>query len=244
MDKRVTIPNLTPDVTYNGGFSMRGRRFVGSGTREQPAELIFNRNNKPFLTASSLIFGITKENIMADDARITFMMDGDSIFHPDIQFAYNIDKKHVSLIRSTQGLSQAPFFDTYHKVNMFFEELSWYIDQPKMEFRMIEGNTQTVADFESQNFFRPQLFEKLGDADGGSPIVQIANYSKSVKSRNMSIDDLASYMHLTSDEVRPIVFRLAIIGLVSFDVILINCTLKTNFLHLLIMQPEKPIMTW
>ena len=218
-DKRVTIPNLTPEVTYNGGFSMRGRRFVGSGTKEQPAELIFKRNDKPFLTASSLIFGITKENIMADDARITFAMDGDSIFHPDIQLAYNIDKKHVSLIRSNQGLSQAPFFDTYHKVNMFFEELSWFIDQPKIEFRMIEGNTQTVADFESQNFFRPQLFEKLGDANGGSPVVQVANYSKSVKSRDMSVDDLASYMRITSDEVRPIIFRLAIIGLVSYDVI-------------------------
>ena len=81
-DKRVTIPNLTPDVTYNGGFSMRGRRFLGSGTQNEPAELIFKRNGKPFLTASSLFFGITKENIMADDARITFSLDGDSIFIP------------------------------------------------------------------------------------------------------------------------------------------------------------------
>lgn len=216
-DKRVTIPNLTPGVTYNGGFSMRGRRFVGSGTRQQPAELIFKRNDTPFLTASSLFFGITKENISADDARITFAIDGDSIFHPDIQMVYNIPEKHVSLIRSTQGLSQAPFFDTYHKVNMYFEELSWYIDQPKMEFRMIEGNTQTVADFESQNFFRPQLYEKLEDLNGGSPVLQVANYSKAIKSRDMSVDDLATYMRITADEVRPIIFRMAIIGLVSYD---------------------------
>jgi len=217
-DKRVTLPNLVPGATYSGGFSMRGRRFVGSGTKELPAELIFKRNDKPFLTVSSLSFGITKENIRTDDAAITFALDGDSIFHPDIQMIYNIDKKHVSLIRSTQGLSQAPFFDTYHKVNMFFEELSWYTDDSKIEFRMIEGNTQTVADFESQNFFSPKIFEKLGDQNGLNPVVSIANYSKSVNSRNMSVDDLASSMHITSDELRPTIFRLAIIGLISYDV--------------------------
>ncbi len=216
--KRYSIPNLTPDVTYNGGFSMRGRRFVGSGTKDEPAQLIFKRNNKPFLTTSSLFYGITKDNITADDARINFSLDGDSIFHPDIQMIYNISKKHISLIRSTQGLSQAPFFDTYHKVNMFFEELSWYTDQPKIEFRMIEGNTQTTADFESQDFFRPELYEKLRDPSGMSPIVEIAKYSKSINSRDLLMDDMASFMRITSDELRPIIFRLAIIGVVNYDV--------------------------
>ncbi len=216
--KRLTIPNLTADVTYNGGFSMRGRRFVGSGTKEEPAQLIFMRNKKPFLTTSSLYYGITKDNIMTDDARINFTLDGDSIFHPDIQMIYNIKKKHVSLIRSNQGLSQAPFFDTYHKVNMFFEELSWYTEEPKIEFRMMEGNTQTVADFESQNFFRPDLYEQLRDPSGLSPLVEISKYCKSINSRDLLMDDLASFMHITSDELRPIIFRLATIGLVNLDV--------------------------
>jgi len=217
-DKRVSIPNLAPEVTYNGGFSMRGRRFVGSGTEEEPAELIFKRNGKVFFTASSLFFGITKENILADDARINFLLDGDSIFHPDIQMVYSIDKKHISLIRSDQGLSQAPFFDTYHKVNMYFEELSWYTDQPTIEFRMIEGSTQTTADFESQNFFRPELFEKLGDPNGVNPVTLIAKYSQSIHSRDMSVDDIAGYMRLTANEVRPIIFRLAIVGLLNYNV--------------------------
>ncbi len=197
---------------------MRGKRFVGAGTKEEPAELIFKRNNKTFLIASSLFFGITKDNISTDDARINFFLDGDSIFHPDIQMVYNINKKHVSLIRSNQGLSQAPFFDTYHKVNMFFEELSWYTDQPKIEFRMMEGNTQTVADFESQNFFRPDLYEKLRDPSGMSPLVEISKYCKSINSRDLLMDDLASFMRITSDELRPIIFRLATIGLVNLDV--------------------------
>lgn len=216
--KRVTIPDLTPGVTYDGGFSMRGRRFVGSGTLEEPAQLIFKRNDKIFLTASSLSFDITKDKILADDARINFLLDGDSIFHPDIQMVYSIDKKHVSLIRSDQGLSQAPFFDTYHKVNMFFEELSWYTDEPRIEFRMMEGSSQTTADFESQNFFRPELFQQLSDPNGVSPVVLIAKYSQMINSRDMSVNDLSAYMRITPEEMRPVIFRLAVIGLLNYDV--------------------------
>jgi len=216
--KRVTIPNLLPEVTYNGGFSMRGNRFVGAGTQEEPAQLIFKRNNKPFLTTSSLSYSITKDNIKTDDARMLFSIDGDSIYHPDVQMIYNINKKHISLLRSTQGLSQAPFFDTYHKVNMFFEELSWYTYQSKMEFRMMEGNTQTVADFESQDFFRPELYEQLRDPSGMSPMTEIAKYSKAINSRDIAVEDLAAQLHASADQIRPLVFRLATIGIVDYDV--------------------------
>lgn len=214
--KRFAIPNLTPDVTYNGGFSMRGRRFVGSGTAEEPAQLIFKRKNKPFLVASSLEYSITKDQIMADDAAIAIHVnDTDSIYHPDIQIVYNIAKKHLSLIRSDQGLSQTPYFDTYHNVNMFFEELSWNVDEPKMELRMLEGASKSVADFESVDFFRPELFDKFTAADGTNVIQAIAQYSKSVGGKPFAVTDIATYMHTTSDDMRPMIMKLATVGMLS-----------------------------
>ncbi|MGP8217275.1 MAG: hypothetical protein ACLQQ4_17035 [Bacteroidia bacterium] len=217
--KRFAIPNLTPDVTYNGGFSMRGRRFVGSGTTAEPAQLIFKRNNKPFFIASSVEYGITKDQIIADDASIVIHLnDTDSIYHPDIQMVYNIPKKHLSLIRTEQGLSQTPYFDTYHKVNMFFEELSWNTDEPKMEFRMLEGAAQSVADFESADFFRPELFDKFNDPTGSNVILTIAQYSKSVGGNDFLVSDIASYMHTTSDDMRPTIMKLATIGLLMYDI--------------------------
>ncbi len=217
--KRFAIPNLTNDVTYNGGFSMRGKRFVGAGTPAEPAQLIFNRDGKPYLIASSVEYGITKDQIIADDASVVIhVTDTDSIYHPDIQLVYNIAKKHLSLIRSDQGLSQTPYFDTYHKVNMFFEELSWNTDQPKMEFRMLEGAAQSIADFESQDFFRPELFNKFSDATGNNIIMSIAQYSKSVQGNDFLVSDIASFMHTTSDDMRPAIVKLATVGLLMYDV--------------------------
>ena len=217
--KRFAIPNLTADITYNGGFSMKGRRFVGSGTPAEPAQLIFKRNDKPFLISSALEYGITKDQIITDDAAIVIHVnDTDSIYHPDVQLVYNMNKKHLSLIRSDQGLSQTPYFDTYHKVNMFFEELSWNIGEPKMEFRMLEGAAQSVADFESQDFFRPELFDKFEAAGGDNAIVLISQYSKQVKGSDFSVSDFATFAHTTSDEIRPIVMKMATVGLLTYDI--------------------------
>src|SRR6185312_12819667 len=223
--KRFTIPNLTPDVTYNGGFAMKGRRFVGSGTIEEPAQLIFKRENKPFLVVSALDYSITKDQIMTDDARIIIHLDTDSIYHPDIQMVYNINKKHLSLIRTDQGLSQSPFFDTYHKVNMFFEELSWNTDNPKVQFHNLQGSAQNVADFESQNFFRPSLYDAFSEEGARNMITQTVQFSKSSGMRDFKIDDLAGYVHLQTVEVRPLVLKMASIGLILFDI-------QTDMMHL------------
>jgi hypothetical protein len=217
--KRFEIPNLTTDVTYNGGFSMRGRRFLGSGTTEQPAQLIFKRKGKPFLIASSVDYSITKDQIMADDAHIViFVTDTDSIYHPDIQLVYNIAKKHLSLIRTDQGLSQTPYFDSYHKVNMFFEEMSWFIDDPKLEFRMLEGASESKADFESQDFFRPGLFQKFDEPGGTNTIADVSRYAKSINSKDFTVTDFGAFEHTTADGIRPLVMKLATVGLLNYDI--------------------------
>jgi hypothetical protein len=225
--KRFTIPNLTPEVTYDGGFSMKGRRFVGSGTNDEPAELIFKKDNKPFLIVASTDYSITKTAILAEDAKVTIHLnDTDSIYHPDIQMDYNIAKKHLSLIRTDQGLSQTPYFDSYHRVNMFFEELSWYLDIPKMELHNLPGSAQNKADFESQAFFRPGIFDAFSDMEGRNGLTYMARYSKSISSRDFKLADFAAYMHLISDAVRPMVMQMANIGLISYDI-------QTEKIHIL-----------
>jgi hypothetical protein len=43
--KRLVVKNIYPDVDYDGGFGMRGNKFVGSGNAQNPAKLLFKRNN-------------------------------------------------------------------------------------------------------------------------------------------------------------------------------------------------------
>ncbi len=215
--KRFDIKNLTPDISYQGGFYMKGGKFVGSGTSEEPARLIFKRNNKVFLEVESIDYNITKENISADDARIIIHIDTDSIYHPDIQIVYNIPQRHLSFIRTDQGLSQSPYFDTYHNVNWYFEYFSWYLDQPKFEFRNLPGSAQNVADFESKDYFRPDVFTPFSNSNGANFIVQVADYCKSINSRDFTIDAMSGVLNILPGQVQTIMLTMATMGLVNYN---------------------------
>ncbi|HXB13218.1 MAG TPA: hypothetical protein VNZ45_14625, partial [Bacteroidia bacterium] len=77
---------------------------------------------------------------------------------------------------------------------------------------------QNIADFESQDFFRPDVFDAFSSANGTNSISLISQFSRSINSKDFPLGDLALYMHLTSDEVRPLVMKLATVGLVMYDV--------------------------
>lgn len=74
------IKELVKDASYEGGFSMQGSKIIGSGDQYGPARLVFQRNGKPFLIASSQSFVIRPERIVADKTALTIRMDKDSIY--------------------------------------------------------------------------------------------------------------------------------------------------------------------
>lgn len=143
--KRLVVKNIYPDVDYDGGFGMRGNKFVGSGNAQNPAKLLFKRNNARFLEISARSFAMTKDKINAKPASVKFYLEKDSIYHPGLSFVYQVDKKTVTLLRTDDGLEKSPYFNTFHKVDMYFEQLVWKTDEPKIEFNFLPNNTQGEA---------------------------------------------------------------------------------------------------
>jgi len=216
--KRLGINNLADKVDFDGGFSMRGSKFIGSGNKDEDAKLIFNRGGKHFLIVGTKQFFITKDKITADNASIKIFLDNDSIFHPSLSFKYILKDKQVSLIRSEEGVARTAFFNSYHVLDMYFEELTWKTDEPQIQLKMLFGNTQGEADFESDNFFKIGRYEQLQGMDGVNPLLMIKNYVKSISDlREFYVSDLAKYMHITSDQLRPLLVRLATMGFLSYD---------------------------
>jgi hypothetical protein len=216
--KRLQINNLTEKVDFEGGFTMRGSKFIGSGNNQQAALLIFKRSDKRFLVVSSKQFLITKDKLASDNAAIKIFFDTDSIYHPGLTFKYLYKDKQVSLIRSDDGLARSAFLNSYHALDMYFEELTWKTDEPQIQLKMLLGNTQGEADFESGGFFKAGRYEQLQGMDGMNPLVAIKNYVKSINDlREFDVGDLARYMHATSNDLRPLLVRLAVMGLLNYD---------------------------
>jgi hypothetical protein len=216
--KRLVVKNIYPDVDYDGGFGMRGNKFVGSGNATNPARLLFKRNNARFLEVSARSFSMTKEKINAKPAGIKFFLEKDSIVHPGLSFVYQVDKKTITLLRTDDGLEKSPYFNTYHKVDMYFEQLVWKIDEPKIDFNFLPNNTQGEAFFESQDFFSRDRLEAIRGQETVNPVQKMNDYYNSNGNLlNFTVVDFAKHIKYLAVDLRPIIFKMAIFGLISYE---------------------------
>lgn len=215
--KRLVVKNIYPDVDYDGGFGMRGPKFVGSGTQGSPAKIIFKREGVKFLEVSARAFGMSQEKIMANPAYVKFILGKDSITHPGLSFIYQIEKRRITMLRSDDGLQKSPYSNTFHNLDMHFEQLVWNIDEPKIDFNFLPNNNQGEAFFESANFFTKGRYEKIRGNDDVSVLQKINEYyQKNGNDSTFTAIDLAKFMKYLAVDLRPIIFKVAIYGLIDY----------------------------
>ena len=217
-NKTLTIKDIAPSVDFTGGFSMRGPKFIGYGNNEQEARLLFRKGDTIIAVAGSKQFFVAKERISSDNASIKIFIEHDSIYHPGLSLKYMTVEKKFSMIRSEDGLAKTPFLNSYHALDMYFEELYWKTDEPQIQFRMLLGNATGMTDFESANYFKADRLEQLQGMDGTNPVVTIKNFVKANKDkRDFTVDALAKFMHTGPEQIRPFLVRIAVMGFLNFD---------------------------
>ncbi|MCW3085398.1 MAG: hypothetical protein JWP12_2764 [Bacteroidetes bacterium] len=218
--KRMQIPNIAKDVDYDGGFLQRGPKFLGSGSKEEDARLVFKREGKVVMIVGAKMIGITKDKLTAEPANIKIYFDKDSITHPSVSMKFMTADRMLSLIRTNDGISRSPFINTFHKVDMFFEELSWKIDDPKIDLRMLVGNSQEDAMFESANYFRSDRYESVQGMDAINPLFQMREFvmKKNGENRKFSGADYSKYAGFALKDVQPTLVRLSAMGFIVYDI--------------------------
>ncbi|MBL0053525.1 MAG: hypothetical protein IPP29_19550 [Bacteroidetes bacterium] len=188
--KDISISNLIKDVEYKGGFALRGNKMIGAGDELNDAQLIFRRKDKPFFVASAQSFFITPERIASQSAAITiyWWVDSlpgvvDSIVHPGVNFKYVSKDKKITVLRDTRGAQQSPFFDSYHDVDLYAEEITWKINDPIIDMAMSTGEGESRMRIESANYYSQKRFEKLQGINEESPLYMIKKIRAKVWNR-------------------------------------------------------------
>ncbi len=236
-EKRYLIPNVAPNVDYEGGFSFRGAKFLASGDETDRALLKFyDKDRNLFIKASANTYAFRKDRIVSDRAEISIYIrkgeDVDSIFHPGLELRYDKDKMELSLLRIGEGLIQSPYFNSYHMVDMYVEALTWKITEPFINLAMTKGASESVAKFRSDNYFRDIDFERLGGLDEIHPIIKINNFLKTLGDKNTFTGlEVARHLKLDQTMVRQMLMRFAIAGLITYNVQKDEAIVKNRFQH-------------
>lgn len=213
------LKNVYPGVDYRGGFTMNGSRFIGSGTPESPATLVFRRGNDVLVRTRALDYVFRNEGVISQNSAVSIYIQQDSIYHPGLQFRYDIATRQVTLLRTenADNLSRTPFFNSYHKIDMNVPQLTWKIDAPEMFFGGLEGTNSNNAVFESANYFREGRYMEIGMYDRTHPLVALKNVAEQQKSNTFSVSDFVKYLRMPEADVRHLCLDLSFRGLIKYD---------------------------
>lgn len=217
-DKLIGIQDLFPGIDYLGGFAIEGSRVIGSGDRIRDAHLFIKNKDRLFVTAQSKTFVIRPDRINASRASATIYYENDSIYHPGLQLKYVDKEKELSFTKDERVATISPWFDSYHKVEIYCEALNWKIGDPRINFEMMKGPSKnSKAVFESSNYYSLQRYEKLQGIDEVNPLNLIKRFSEQKKSRVFSLNELTEYMKKPRAQVEAQLLSLANRGFLVYD---------------------------
>jgi hypothetical protein len=218
-DKRLQIKGLFREIDYDGGFAMYGPKLMGMGDKEQDARITFSRNGKPFLRLISKAFVIRPDMISSDKSAAVIYCENDSIYHPGLKVRYINEGREISLMRGDIGISQSPYFNSYHKIDMYFEALYWKMDEPKMELKMLKGSgSESSAVFESDNYYSAHRYDRLRGLDEIHPLQRLRDITREYGTNVLTVDDVVRKMRIAKEQVQAMLINFANKGFVIYDI--------------------------
>lgn len=215
-DRRIKIKDIIDGIDFEGGFTMQGAKLQGAGTAEEPAFLTFYRDKRPFIISHGTIYTIEPGKISSEGVGVTIRLDNDSIHHPKVNLRFLKDKKQLTILKPDEGLSRGPFYDTYHKLDMFLEQITWTQGDPLLTLSNLQGSTQTRTSFESFNYFKSERYSALLGMDAVHPLARIREHQRAAGDKFLA-DDFARSTRLQKTQVVPMLIDLANKGYLDYD---------------------------
>lgn len=218
--KKIVRKTILPEVDYVGGFAIEGAYFHGIGYDSEPASLVFYKDGKAFVKASALSMNINENSARASECSVTiYLNDEDSIYHPGLDLYYKIEENgntKMELMRTSEGLAQAPFKNSYHNLEMYVDKLVWNKDDSNlsMEWHM---TGKKIARFESENFFSEKVYNQIQGMMSKHPLVALYQHAYRYDIEIIPLGDAATAMGFTIDQVLPVILDLANQGFLTYN---------------------------
>ena len=215
--KTFQLEDLYPDINYSGGLAMHGAKLVGQGSVDKPATLYMYRLDTLRLVARSLYYGFRAGQISSQSTEISIRLKNDSIYHPDLIFNYRVANRELILLKSENFSSQSPYYNSYHAVDMNFDQLRWLMDENYLTFEAAKGSVTGNAFFQSVNFFNYDQFLDLQMMDAEHPLLNLRRFSRAIGKEEFPVQAYADYLYMPLATVKQQAMRLAYYGFIFYD---------------------------
>ena len=244
-DKRIVIKEIFKDIDYEGGFSQHGVKFLGSGSEGLEAKFIFKKLDRitkkvePFIVARSRAFVIKKDKVQADKVKLSMLYEGDSIYHPGIQMNYNVEGHTVVFTKDKEGAGRSPFFDSYHKVEMHVEAITWKLGEDWLEFENKSGGDQSGANFESETYYDEFRYDRVKGMAEIHPLWKLRDYCVRNNRQNVTLSEAASIFKADLSDTKVFLINLANGGYLDYNYDKNEADVKPKLHHYVLSKSKK-----
>ncbi len=215
--KKFLIENMYKGVNYEGGLMLEGASVNGTGENFNPAKITLYRNDTLFVKVSSNNFQLNKAGISSLETSATLYLVKDSIFNSSQSFSYNANTRQVNLFRSSNPVSKSPYFDSYHGLDMYFEYMSWNMNDSKIILSRSRGASVGQAKFESASFFNENYFQRLMGIDDYHPLYRLKQFAEYFYSSTFPVSEFAKWLKLPEESVAGLCVDMANKGFLFYD---------------------------
>lgn len=225
-DSEFKIKDIFKGVNYEGGLKFEGATIKGSGKNTLPAKITLLRNDTLYLRIKSKEFLFSKTGLSSQESSMSLYLGKDSIYHSTLGFSYLSATRQVNLFRTNNPVSKSPYFDSYHNMDMYFEYLSWNMNESKIFLSRARGASIGLAQFESASFFNSDYFLKLMGLDNYHPLNRLMKFAEWFYSETFPVEDFAKWLNKPLESVTGLCIDLANKGFVYYDPIRNEITIK------------------
>jgi hypothetical protein len=215
--KSFQLKNIYKGVDYEGGLTFEGANVKGTGENFFPARITLYRNDTLFVNIASKEFLFTKSGLNSQETAISLYLDKDSIYHSNLGFSYFAETRQVNLFRTNNPVSKSPYFNSFHNIDMYFEYMSWNMNESKILLTRARGASLGRAQFESSSFFNSDYFMRLMGLDDYHPLSRLMKFAEWYYQETFPVSEFAKWLNKPVETVTGLCIDMANKGFVFYD---------------------------
>jgi hypothetical protein len=215
--KEFRLKNIFKGVNYEGGLAFEGASVKGTGENYSPAMITLLRNDTLYVKIASKEFLFTKAGLNSQETSVALYLKHDSIYHSNLGFSYIAETRQVNLFRTNNPISKSPYFNSFHGLDMYFEYLSWNMNESKIVLSRSRGSSLGLARFESISYFNSDDFLRLMGMDDYHPLNRLLKFSEWFYSETFPVPEFAKWLNKPEEAVIGLCIDLANKGFIFYD---------------------------
>jgi hypothetical protein len=225
-EKSFFIEDMYEDIDYKGGLSFEGASVKGKGDNIELATISMYRNDTLYIKIAADEYLFSQNRLASAETSMVLYLDKDSIFHNNLSFSYNPTTRQVNMFQANNPISKGPYFDSFHNMDMYFELLSWNMNESKIVMSKTFGAAQGQAEFESASYFNENNYLQLQGIDQYHPLVRLVRFAEWYYSETFPVEEFAKWLNKPVESVMGLCIDMANKGFLYYDRLFNMVTLK------------------